>query len=101
MMRAGELRAWLATVGGDDTPIAVDDGGLALVVVGDESVHCEVGGVPDQGEIQEFIEAQQAGRSGIHPHRLAEVVAREFDLPLTVAMSAVLEHMADPKEGGQ
>jgi hypothetical protein len=46
MMTAGELRRWLDTIDPEET-IAVDDGGLTLVLVSDENVYMEVGGLPD------------------------------------------------------
>jgi hypothetical protein len=49
MLTVAELQRWLGTVP-EDSQIAVDEGGLTLVVVGDEGVYLEVGGVPDDAE---------------------------------------------------
>jgi hypothetical protein len=43
-MKAKEIKDWLATVD-DEKMVAVDDGGLTLVVKGERS-YCEVGGIP-------------------------------------------------------
>jgi len=45
-MLASEVRDWLFTLGRDAT-VAIDEGGLCLVEVGNEDEsYCEVGGVP-------------------------------------------------------
>ena len=47
-----ELREWLK--GRDEgDEVAVDDGGLALVIVGDEEACIEVGGIPEEVEEEE------------------------------------------------
>lgn len=43
-MEAKEIKEWIATVA-DDKMIAIDEGGLTLVVQGERSF-CEVGGIP-------------------------------------------------------
>jgi hypothetical protein len=43
-MLAKEIKEWIATID-DDKAIAVDEGGLNLVVKGERSF-CEVGGIP-------------------------------------------------------
>ena len=45
MMNAGQVREWLAGLN-DDTDVAIDDGGLMLVLVDNPDVYLEVGGVP-------------------------------------------------------
>lgn len=50
-IKVGEVRMWLQGLSDEDL-IAVDDGGLALVVVGRES-YIEVGGIPDEQESDE------------------------------------------------
>ena len=45
MMNAGQVREWLAGLN-DDTDVAIDDGGLILVLVDNPDVYLEVGGVP-------------------------------------------------------
>ncbi len=51
MMAKREVLDWLNTLP-DDCDIAIDDGGLALVVVNRgewaETAYCEVGGVPEE-----------------------------------------------------
>ena len=44
-MKARGVREWLATLG-DDAEVAIDDGGLMLVLVDNPDVYLEVGGVP-------------------------------------------------------
>lgn len=44
-MLASEVLAWVQTIDPNDS-IAVDDGGLSLVVVEDQEDYLEVGGVP-------------------------------------------------------
>lgn len=48
-MTVKEIREWLNSLAADEL-VAVDDGGLTLVVVGDERVYCEVGGIPEEEE---------------------------------------------------
>jgi hypothetical protein len=49
MMSKAEIQAWLETLP-DDAEIAIDDGGITLVVLGHRA-YCEVGGIPDdEGE---------------------------------------------------
>jgi hypothetical protein len=46
MMRAKEVQEWVASFDSDDA-VAIDDGGLTLVVVGrEDEAHLEVGGIP-------------------------------------------------------
>lgn len=40
-----ELLNWVSSIP-DEKAIAIDDGGLALVVVGNEDIYLEVGGIP-------------------------------------------------------
>jgi hypothetical protein len=47
MMTVRAIREWLDTLSLDEG-VAIDDGGLALVVVGDEETFLEVGGLPDE-----------------------------------------------------
>ena len=49
MLRVAELQRWLGTLP-KDSQVAVDEGGLTLVVVGDQGVYLELGGVPDDAE---------------------------------------------------
>lgn len=51
---AGDLKKWLNDVD-DNQGVAVDDGGLALVVVDDQSICIEVGGLPDDDDTDEWI----------------------------------------------
>lgn len=44
-MRIGEVREWLRDRS-DDELIAIDEGGLTLVIVGDDEDYCEIGGEP-------------------------------------------------------
>ena len=45
-MRTNEVRKWLESLGPDDL-IAIDEGGLTLVVIGsEEEAYLEIGGVP-------------------------------------------------------
>jgi hypothetical protein len=44
-----ELQKWLDALQPNDE-VAVDDGGLTIVVVGREEVYCEIGGVPTDDE---------------------------------------------------
>jgi hypothetical protein len=44
-MTKTEVIDWLQSLDDDDL-VAIDDGGLALVLVGNEDCYCEVGGVP-------------------------------------------------------
>ena len=44
-MNKTEVQGWLEQLP-HNARIAIDDGGLCLVVVGDETDYCEVGGVP-------------------------------------------------------
>lgn len=46
-MSVGEVREWLETVS-KDAEVAVDDGGLTLVVVGNPQIYCEIGGIPEE-----------------------------------------------------
>ena len=46
MMKAREIKEWLDTLN-PDADVSIDDGGLALIVVGQEGAYCEVGGVPE------------------------------------------------------
>jgi len=46
-----QLRDWLSGRRGVQE-IAVDEGGLTLVVVGDESDYLEIGGVPDDTQCE-------------------------------------------------
>ena len=52
MMKATELKRWLATIS-DDSFIAIDDGGLALVELDEKGMeadaYLEVGGIPQAG----------------------------------------------------
>jgi hypothetical protein len=41
-----ELLNWVSSIP-DKNDIAIDDGGLALVVVGNEDIYLEVGGIPE------------------------------------------------------
>lgn len=59
MMSVTEVREWLASLP-DDAMVAVDDGGLCLQLVSDESVYCEVGGLPDH-ECDEDCELNSCG----------------------------------------
>jgi hypothetical protein len=52
-MEAKEIKEWLATVA-DDKTIAIDEGGLTLVVKGERSF-CEVGGIPLTEEETESV----------------------------------------------
>ena len=47
-MQKEELKDWIDSVP-DGTLIAVDDGGLSLVVVDNQEIYCEVGGIPEDG----------------------------------------------------
>jgi hypothetical protein len=49
MMRSKEIQDWLDTLG-DDAEVAIDDGGLMLVLVDNPDVYLEVGGVPPEYE---------------------------------------------------
>lgn len=49
MVGVPELQAWLATLPADGF-VAVDGGGLALVLVEDPDTYYEVGGIPDPEE---------------------------------------------------
>lgn len=40
-----------------------------------------------------YIDSLQAGKSGIYPYRVAQDVAARFNVPLSVAIAAVLEHI--------
>jgi hypothetical protein len=45
MMRAMEVEEWLESLNPDD-PVAIDDGGLKLVVIGrEDEAYLEVGGI--------------------------------------------------------
>jgi hypothetical protein len=46
-MRKEEVEAWLKTIP-PETWIAIDDGGLSLVVVDNQDVYIEVGGLPEE-----------------------------------------------------
>ncbi len=48
-----ELLHWVSSLRDEDS-VAVDDGGLALVVVGEESVYLEVGGIPEEDNTPGF-----------------------------------------------
>ncbi len=52
MMTVKEVKDWL-NVMPDDSCVAVDEGGLTLVMVGNEGLYLEVGGVPDDLEDEE------------------------------------------------
>jgi len=46
MMRAREVQEWLESLNPDD-PVAIDDGGLKLVVIGrEDEAYLEIGGIP-------------------------------------------------------
>lgn len=45
-MSVEEIREWLDTLNENDL-VGVDDGGLALRVVGDDESYCEIGGMPE------------------------------------------------------
>ncbi len=49
MMTVKEVKDWLSVMP-DDSCVAVDEGGLTLVMVGNEGVYLEVGGVPEEDE---------------------------------------------------
>lgn len=51
-MNKSELIEWLNTLD-DDDDVGISDGGLSLVVVGDEGCYLEVGGVPLDGDEDE------------------------------------------------
>jgi hypothetical protein len=52
MMTVREVAAWLDSLDGEQH-VAVDEGGLTLVVVEDPDVYLEVGGLPDEEEADE------------------------------------------------
>ena len=41
------LETWLSEIN-DNSLVAIDDGGINLVVVNDEEIYLEIGGVPKQ-----------------------------------------------------
>jgi hypothetical protein len=41
-----ELKNWVDSIR-DEDDIAIDDGGLALVVVGEDDIYLEIGGAPE------------------------------------------------------
>jgi hypothetical protein len=47
-MKASELKAWVATLD-DDQIVGIDDGGLAIEVVGSDA-YIELGAMPDEDE---------------------------------------------------
>lgn len=47
MMRSKEIQDWLATLG-NDAEVAIDDGGLMLVLLDNPDVYLEVGGMPPE-----------------------------------------------------
>lgn len=49
MMKAAEVKSWLESIPGD-ADVAVDEGGLMLVLVSDPSIYIEVGGEPEDEE---------------------------------------------------
>lgn len=68
MIPAKELKAWVDRLiehSGDDACVAVDDGGLTLVVAGEEGRDAGfiiVGGVPQVDDGDESGEEEQDGR---------------------------------------
>lgn len=46
-----------------------------------------------EAEIMQFIEKEQAGKTWIQPFRLAEYVARVFDLKISHAERLVFDHV--------
>jgi hypothetical protein len=47
----------------------------------------------EDDEIRQFIEVEQAGKTWIYPFKLAEYVARVFDLKISHAERLVFEHV--------
>lgn len=48
-MLVSEVKEWLNSLSDDDA-VGVNDDGLALELVGDPGVYCEIGGIPDDDE---------------------------------------------------
>ena len=57
MMRVKEVRKWLDTLA-DDFEVAIDDGGLMLVLADNPDVYLEVGGVPRKLSPQDIFARQ-------------------------------------------
>ena len=49
MMEASEVQQWLSNLDPDDL-VAIDEGGLTLIVVGRPDQYIEIGGEPDDDE---------------------------------------------------
>ncbi len=53
MMRVYELREWLQSLDYRDN-VAIDEGGLSLVLVGEPEVYIEIGGEPEEDEAEQI-----------------------------------------------
>lgn len=49
MIKAGVLKAWLASID-DESNVAIDKGGLTMVLVGTSQAYIEIGGEPEKEE---------------------------------------------------
>ena len=54
MIRASELKKWLKTLP-VNAEVAVDEGGLTLVVIDDKETYLEVGGVPEASYVNYYL----------------------------------------------
>jgi hypothetical protein len=73
-MSSKEIRDWLDTLD-HEAQVAIDEGGLMLVVIGDDSAYLEVGGVPREEEDQQRRRSETV-RSASAPGAGAEFLIR-------------------------
>ena len=45
-------------------------------------------------KIQDWIDSQQKGKSGIYPHKVAQKICVLFSVPIAVAITQVCKHIS-------